>query len=94
MERNMSNLVHNEQMRLVANLFNNLAVVSVATGFIAPLFSIHPRGTLIGFSAIGRKLSRLHRNYTGTEFVIMLLKAWHAINSFSFNILDGAQGRN
>ena len=49
----MSNLVHNEQMRLVANLFNNLAVVSVATGFIAPLFSIHPRGTLIGFSAIG-----------------------------------------
>jgi hypothetical protein len=40
------------------------------------------------------KLSRLHRNYTGTDFVIMLLKEWRAINTFSFNILDGAQGRN
>jgi hypothetical protein len=35
----MSNLVHNEQMKLAANLFNNLAVISLATGFIAPLFS-------------------------------------------------------
>jgi hypothetical protein len=49
MERNMSNLVHNEQMKLAANLFNNLAVISVATGFITPLFSIHYHATPIGF---------------------------------------------
>jgi len=34
----MSNLVHNEQIKLGANLFNNLAVVSVATGLLAPIF--------------------------------------------------------
>ncbi|WP_198008840.1 hypothetical protein [Methylocystis rosea] len=35
----MSNLVHNEQLKMIANLFNNLAVVSLATGALTPLFS-------------------------------------------------------
>ena len=45
----MSNLVHNEQMKLAAKLFNNLGVVSLATGFITPLFSLHYHATPIGF---------------------------------------------
>lgn len=49
----MSNLVHNERIKLTANLFNNLAVISVATGFIAPIFSIRPSATPIGFSDSG-----------------------------------------
>jgi hypothetical protein len=49
----MSNLVHNEQMKLAANLFNNLAVVSVATGFIAPIFSARSSATPTGFSNSG-----------------------------------------
>lgn len=52
----MSNLVHNEQFKLLANLFNNLAVVSVATGFIAPIFAVHPSATPIGFSAGGKPI--------------------------------------
>jgi len=46
----MSNLVHNEQMKLAANLFNNLAVVSLASGFLAPIFSTRTSATPIGFS--------------------------------------------
>jgi hypothetical protein len=53
MERNMSNLVHNEQMKLAANLFNNLAVVSVASGFLGPIFSTRTSATPIGFSEGG-----------------------------------------
>jgi hypothetical protein len=49
----MSNLVHNEQMKLAANLFNNLAVVSVASGFLAPIFSTRTSATPIGFSEGG-----------------------------------------
>ena len=44
----MSNLVHNEQVKMTANLFNNLAVVSLATGVLTPIFSvflIHPSAT-------------------------------------------------
>ena len=48
-EGKMSNFVHNEQLKLAANLFNNLAVVSLATGLIATLFSIHYSATPIGF---------------------------------------------
>jgi len=36
----MANLVHNEQTKMLANAFNNLAVVSLATGFIGPLISV------------------------------------------------------
>jgi hypothetical protein len=36
----MANLVHNEQTKMLANAFNNLAVVSMATGFIGPLISV------------------------------------------------------
>jgi hypothetical protein len=49
----MSHLVHNEQMKLAANLFNNLAVVSLASGFIAPVFSVRPSATPISVSAGG-----------------------------------------
>ncbi len=49
----MSNLVHNEQMKLATNLFNKLAVVSMATGFIVPLFSVRSSATPIGFSESG-----------------------------------------
>jgi hypothetical protein len=35
----MSNFVHNERVKMAANLFNNLAVVSLATGFVVPLIS-------------------------------------------------------
>jgi hypothetical protein len=49
----MSHLIHNEQMKLAANLFNNLAVVSLASGFIAPIFSVRPSATPIGFSESG-----------------------------------------
>jgi len=45
----MSNLVHNEQMKLAANLLNNLVVVSLATGFITTLLSIHYHATTISF---------------------------------------------
>jgi hypothetical protein len=36
----MSNFVHNERVKMAANLFNNLAVVSMATGFVVPLISV------------------------------------------------------
>lgn len=49
----MSHLVHNEQMKLAANLFNNLAVISLGTGFIAPFLSVRYGATPIGFSASG-----------------------------------------
>jgi hypothetical protein len=52
----MSNLVHNEQMKLAANLFNNLGVVSLATGFIAPIFSVRSGATPIGFSESGNPI--------------------------------------
>lgn len=52
-ERKMSHLVHNEQMKLAANLFNNLAVVSLASGFIAPVFSVRSGATPIGVSEGG-----------------------------------------
>jgi hypothetical protein len=44
----MSNLVHNERVKMTANMFNNLAVVSLATGALTPIFSvffIHPSAT-------------------------------------------------
>lgn len=34
-----SNLVHNEQMKMMANAFNNLGVISLATGFLIPSVS-------------------------------------------------------
>jgi len=49
----MSHLVHNEQMKLAANLFNNLAVVSLASGFIAPVFSVRPSATPLNISEGG-----------------------------------------
>ena len=36
----MSNLVHNEQYKMAANLFNNMAVVSMAAGAFNPLASL------------------------------------------------------
>jgi hypothetical protein len=50
----MSHLVHNEQMNLAAAFFNNLGVVSLATGFITPLLSIHYHATPIGFDNHGK----------------------------------------
>lgn len=35
----MSNLVHNEQYKMAANLFNNIGVLSLAAGAINPLAS-------------------------------------------------------
>jgi hypothetical protein len=43
-------------MKLAANLFDNLAVVSLATGFIAPLFSVRPSATPTGFSDSGNPI--------------------------------------
>jgi hypothetical protein len=46
----MSNLVHNEQTKMTANLFNNLGVASLVTGVLAPIFSVRSRSaTPIGF---------------------------------------------
>jgi hypothetical protein len=36
----MANLIHNERVKMSANLFNNLGVASLATGFIVPLISV------------------------------------------------------
>jgi hypothetical protein len=36
----MSNFVHNERVKMAASLFNNLAVVSMASGFVVPLISL------------------------------------------------------
>jgi hypothetical protein len=52
----MSNLVHNEQTKMLASAFNNLGVISLATGLIAPLISaflIPPSAT--PFDIDGRK---------------------------------------
>jgi hypothetical protein len=46
----MSNLVHNERTKMLANLFNNLGVVSLASGVLAPIFSARISATPIGFS--------------------------------------------
>jgi hypothetical protein len=35
----MSNLVHNEQTKMLASALNNLGVISLATGLVAPLIS-------------------------------------------------------
>lgn len=58
----MSHLVHNEQMKLAANLFNNLAVVSLAAGFITPLLTIHYHATPISFEHGKPNLSGLPTN--------------------------------
>jgi hypothetical protein len=42
LEGKMSHLVHNEQMKLAANLFNNLAVVSLASGILVPISLLVP----------------------------------------------------
>jgi hypothetical protein len=69
-EGKMSNLVHNEQVKLAANLFNNLAVVSVATGFIAPIFSVRSSATPVGFSAGGNPIfGALSINILGSVFL-------------------------
>jgi hypothetical protein len=49
----MSNLVHNEQTKMTANLFNNLGVASLVTGVLAPIFSVRPSATPVGFSEGG-----------------------------------------
>ena len=36
----MSNFVHNERVKMAASLFNNLAVVSMASGFVVPVISV------------------------------------------------------
>lgn len=36
----MSNLVHNEQMKLAATLFSNVAVVSFTTALLTPMISL------------------------------------------------------
>jgi hypothetical protein len=36
----MSNLVHNEQTKMLASAFNTLGVISFATGLLAPLISV------------------------------------------------------
>jgi hypothetical protein len=36
----MSNLVHNERMKLMATFFNNIAVASLVTGFVVPLINL------------------------------------------------------
>jgi hypothetical protein len=53
LEGKMSHLVHNEQMKLAANLFNNLAVVSLASGILVPIFSTRTSATPISFSEGG-----------------------------------------
>jgi hypothetical protein len=51
----MSNLVHNEQMKLAANLFNNLGVVCLASGFLTPMFSSSSIGEVgaLGSATLG-----------------------------------------
>ena len=39
MEANMSNLVHNERLKMMANFWNNLGVASITTGWIVPLYN-------------------------------------------------------
>jgi hypothetical protein len=58
----MSNLVHNEQTKMLASLFNNLGVVSLAIGLLAPVMSLRPTATPIGFSAGGHAIFHAYRN--------------------------------
>jgi hypothetical protein len=52
-EKKMSNLVHNERTKMLANLFNNLGVVSLASGVLGPIFSARISATPLGFSEGG-----------------------------------------
>ncbi|MGX9143677.1 hypothetical protein [Mesorhizobium sp. 128a] len=36
----MSNLIHNEQTKLAATFWNNLSVLSLATGMVVPIISL------------------------------------------------------
>jgi hypothetical protein len=38
----MASLVQNERIKLIATLLNNLAVFSIAAGFLAPAFAATP----------------------------------------------------
>jgi hypothetical protein len=63
-EGKMSHLVHNEQMKLAANLFNNLAVVSLASGILVPIFSTRTSATPISFSEGVRYFRRALHKYS------------------------------
>jgi hypothetical protein len=52
----MSNLVHNEQTKMLASLFNNLGVASLATGILAPAMSARPSATPVGVSEGGHAI--------------------------------------
>ena len=81
----MSHLVHNEQMKLAANLFNNLAVVSLASGFLAPIFSTRTSATPIGFSEGGYALfGGLSINTLGSIFLGLVCCAVFEVAAQSF----------
>jgi hypothetical protein len=44
MERNMSNLKHNEKMKLTAAFYNNLGVASLTASWLVPLISMPKSG--------------------------------------------------
>lgn len=70
----MSNLVHNEQTKMLANLFNNLGVVSLASGVLGPIFSVRVSATPIGFSDGGYAIFQmLSLNALGAIFVGIVL---------------------
>jgi hypothetical protein len=77
-EKIMSNLVHNEQTKMLASLFNNLGVVSLATGFRAPVMSVRPTAAPIGFSAGGYAIfDGLSINALGGMFFGALSRTHH-----------------
>jgi len=82
MERKMSNLVHNEQTKMTANLFNNLGVASLVTGVLAPVFSVRSGATPIGVSGAGYPIfDGLSINALGGLFlgvVVCVLCGWTA----------------
>jgi hypothetical protein len=78
----MSNLVHNEQTKMTANLFNNLGVASLVTGVLAPVFSVRPSATPLGVSGAGNPFfDGLSINALGGLFlgvVVFVLCGWTA----------------
>jgi len=50
----MSNLVHNERVKMMASFYNNLAVGSIISGAIAPMISgaVRGNGSLSTFAIV------------------------------------------
>jgi len=75
----LAKLVHNEQMKLAATLFNNVAVAFIVTGFIVPViaFAYHttaPRGNFwIGYALLW--LATAGMNHQMARYLLSRMRA-------------------